>query len=101
MEWDGNEKKRRQNAWFSGGKSPFLFLQKIFKSVPAVLLCEKCVILCIKHGLSAEKLTGSGDVRRKPAKPWEKIHNVLLAIMAKVGYNYEHEDGHPVLDKKS
>ena len=58
-----------------------------------MLLCEKCVILCIKHGLSAEKLTGSGDVRRKPAKHLEKIHNVLLAIMAKVGYNYEHEDG--------
>lgn len=32
---------------------------------------------------------------------WGKVHNVLLAIMAKVGYNYEHEDGHPVLDKKS
>ena len=58
-----------------------------------MLLCEKCVILCIKHGLSAEKLSGSGNVRRKFAKHLEKIHNVLLAIMAKVGYNYEHEDG--------
>ena len=69
--------------------------------MPAVLLCEKCVILCIKHGLSAKKLTGSGDVRKRLAKHLEKIHNVLLAIMTKVGYNYEHEDGHPVLDKKS
>ena len=47
------------------------------------------------------KLTGSGDVRKRLAKHLEKIHNVLLAIMVKVGYNYEHEDGHPVLDKKS
>ena len=69
--------------------------------MPAVLLCEKFVILCIKHGLSAKKLTSSGDVRKKLAKHLEKVHNVLLAIMAKVGYNYEHENGHPVLDKKS
>ena len=58
-----------------------------------MLLCEKCVILCIKHGLSVKKLTGSGDVRKKLTKHLEKIHNVLLAIMVKVGYNYEHEDG--------
>lgn len=86
---------------FRAGSLRFFFLQKIFKSVPAVLLCEKCVILCIKHGLSAKKLTSSGDVRKRLAKHLEKIHNVLLAIMTKVGYNYEHEDGHPVLDKKS
>lgn len=93
MEWDGNERKQRQNALFTGGKSLFLFLQKIFKYRRVTLLCGKCVILCKKYGLSAEELTSSGEVPGNLAKHLEKIHNVLLAITEKVGYNYEHGDG--------
>ena len=86
-------KNRDRTPDFLGGMSLFLFLQKIFKYGRGTLLCGKCVILCKKHGLSAEKLTSSGEVPRNITKHLEKIHKVLLAITRKVGYNYEHEDG--------
>lgn len=86
---------------FRAGSLRFFFYRKFSNLCQRCFYAKKCVILCIKHGLNVKKLTSSGDVRKRLAKHLEKIHNVLLAIMVKVGYNYEHEDGHPVLDKKS
>lgn len=48
------KENRDRTPAFAGGKSLFLFLQKIFKYRRATLLCGKCLILCKKYGLSAK-----------------------------------------------